>query len=199
MNRQRFAQPLTYFLLFLLPWQTRWIFSEQHLQGEVWEYGKLSLYGVELLMGILFLLRAKKIRWSPTLLVPIVITGSTLFLSLFFSEHKFISLVTIGHIVFIVGFVLCLLCKDLSLSAMLKAFFVGLIIPCFLGWFQVLTGSSPVFSWLGLAGQNTATLGTSVVEISSERLLRAYGSFPHPNIFGGYLVLTIIFTFVILK
>src|SRR3989338_3364958 len=201
MKRQMLARKLTYLILFLLPWQTRWIFSQQLLLGSVWEYGKVSVYGVEILMGILFLLRAKKTQWPRSFVIPVLMIGFTFLFSLLFSEQRVVSLVVIGHVLFVIGFVFCLLNKDLSVSVLLKVFFVGLIIPCLLGWFQVLTGSSPSMKWLGLAAQNSTVLGTSVVEIGTERLLRAYGSFPHPNIFGGYLAVAIflLFWFLVTK
>ncbi|KKT68194.1 MAG: O-antigen ligase-related protein [Candidatus Uhrbacteria bacterium GW2011_GWF2_44_350] len=60
----------------------------------------------------------------------------------------------------------------------------------------MLTGSSLASTFLGLAGHLAATPGTSVVEVAGERLMRAYGSFPHPNIFGGYLAMAITFILV---
>ncbi len=46
----------------------------------------------------------------------------------------------------------------------------------------------PAFKWLGIALQDPAVRGVSVIEVGTERFLRAYGSFPHPNILGGWMV-----------
>ncbi|NMB48141.1 O-antigen ligase family protein [Candidatus Kuenenbacteria bacterium] len=43
--------------------------------------------------------------------------------------------------------------------------------------------------WLGMASQKASELGASVIEIGGDRYLRAYGSWPHPNILGGFLIL----------
>ena len=52
----------------------------------------------------------------------------------------------------------------------------------------------PASTELGMALQQAGDLGTSVVETVSGRWLRAYGTFPHPNILGGWLVLALIIT-----
>lgn len=49
---------------------------------------------------------------------------------------------------------------------------------------QVVIGSK----WLGMASQDPLVRGVSVVEAMGQRWLRVYGGFPHPNIFGGWLV-----------
>jgi len=42
---------------------------------------------------------------------------------------------------------------------------------------------------------SAAVLGQSVIETGEERWLRAYGSFPHPNVLAGFLIISIIFSF----
>ncbi len=46
--------------------------------------------------------------------------------------------------------------------------------------------------YFGLAQQNPGNLGVSVLEIDGYRILRSYGSLPHPNILGGFLFVSII-------
>jgi len=58
-----------------------------------------------------------------------------------------------------------------------------------LGIWQVITHRVFESKWLGMALQKSTSLtGESVIEYGSERLLRAYGSLPHPNILAGFLV-----------
>jgi len=53
---------------------------------------------------------------------------------------------------------------------------------------------------LGLAMHSPEVSGVSVVASDSiGRWLRAYGTFSNPNVFGGYLVLAIVFTFLLMK
>ncbi|MBU1130789.1 O-antigen ligase family protein [Patescibacteria group bacterium] len=51
--------------VFLLPWQTRWIFKDAAINGQVWEYGRWSLYGTEVLLIILLLLALTRFFISP--------------------------------------------------------------------------------------------------------------------------------------
>jgi len=45
-----------YLFVFLLPWQTRWIYQEATVNGGAWEYGRFSLYGTEILLILLLIL-----------------------------------------------------------------------------------------------------------------------------------------------
>lgn len=83
-------------------------------------------------------------------------------------------------------------CDILCPWACAAAFVAGLIPAAALGWWQTLTGSSPATKWLGLAAHLASTPGTAVVATASGRLLRAYGPFSHPNVFGGYLAVGLI-------
>ena len=47
---------LFYLLIFIIPWQTRWIIRDPYLGGEVWEYGRISLYGWDILLVILVII-----------------------------------------------------------------------------------------------------------------------------------------------
>ncbi|MEK9156677.1 MAG: O-antigen ligase family protein [Patescibacteria group bacterium] len=65
----------------------------------------------------------------------------------------------------------------------------GLIPVVGLGMWQMSVGWSPASSWLGLASRSAEHLGDSVLVIEGKRILRMYGSFPHPNIFGTVIAL----------
>ena len=47
---------LFYLFLFLLPWQTRYIYNQGYLNGQKWEYATLCLYASELLLALILLL-----------------------------------------------------------------------------------------------------------------------------------------------
>lgn len=208
MTLQKWVNRFFFILVFLLPWQTQWIFSQQLLQGQTWEYGKCSLYATEIFLFVLFLLRCCSFSdffqntplhfWgmvSKQKKFFILVLVALIFLSILFSQQKIISLVHIMHVGFVGLFVLLALDKRVSFSFFANAFFAGLVLPCLLGWYQVFTGFSPAFTWLGMASQEATRLGTAVIETNAGRLLRAYGSFPHPNIFGGYIAVATIFLF----
>ncbi|HBR80805.1 TPA: hypothetical protein DEA21_04165 [Candidatus Uhrbacteria bacterium] len=204
MKRTVLASALTYLCLFLLPWQTVWIYDSispsllTPLQGREGEYWKLTHYVVQFLIVIAVLVRwetqksevakkiMKKIWWFFAAMV---------FVS-FLSVHPYLSGGFLFHLFSAVLLFWLLLDERIETRKIIWFFSLGLIAPCLLGWWQVLTGSSLASTFLGLAGHLAATPGTSVVEVAGERLMRAYGSFPHPNIFGGYLAMAITFILV---
>lgn len=181
-------------ILFFLPWQTRYIFEYKTLNGGPWEYGVLSVYAVELLvLGAFFLLRRPVLRREHQL--PVRLMGVVLLavlLSVPFSLDPELSFMAWLHVVIAGLLFVILLDQRVSPRHALLAFAAGLIIPAMLGFSQVFTGVSPSSSLLGLASHEAADLGTSVVEGDDGRLLRAYGSFGHPNVFGGYLAMGIL-------
>lgn len=62
----------------------------------------------------------------------------------------------------------------------------------FLGFYQVLTGHSLGLRYLGEQTISTVMPGVAKVSLADDgRLLRAYGTMPHPNILGGFLVLAL--------
>ena len=63
----------------------------------------------------------------------------------------------------------------------------GAVLVSVLGIGQFLSQSTFTSSWLGMSGQEAWQAGTSVLKNESGRWLRAYGTFPHPNMLGGYL------------
>jgi O-antigen ligase len=65
--------------------------------------------------------------------------------------------------------------------------FFGAVLQSLLGIGQFLAQSSFASTWLGMSGYEAWQAGASVLKNESGRWLRAYGTFPHPNILGGYL------------
>lgn len=206
MTREKIANFLTYLCLFLLPWQTVWIYGSiapSPLTSPLWggaggevagEYWKLVFYAVEFLIAV-----TAVIRWKSKVSEPFkkvlrggwVFYGAVLFLS-FFSIQPELSFIFSFHLLFALMLFWLLLDERISVKRSIWFFSLGLVVPCFLGWWQVLTGWSPASTLFGLAEHLAATPGTAVVETAGERLMRAYGTFSHPNVFGGYLVMGIL-------
>ncbi|WKZ31533.1 MAG: O-antigen ligase family protein [Candidatus Dojkabacteria bacterium] len=69
---------------------------------------------------------------------------------------------------------------------------LGLLILLFevgLGLAQINRGADMGLSFLGESNLMTGIMGVSFWSYSGQDFLRAYGTFPHPNIFAGYLLL----------
>jgi O-antigen ligase len=70
------------------------------------------------------------------------------------------------------------------------------VVQSLLAVYQFIVQQVFASKWLGMAAQNPNILGTPVVETPSGRILRVFGSFPHPNMLAGFLTICLL---VILK
>ncbi len=61
-----------------------------------------------------------------------------------------------------------------------------------LGGLQFLGGASIGLSFLGESQVVSGMQGSSFVTLNNEVFLRAYGTFPHPNVLGGYFVMNVL-------
>lgn len=217
LSRVRIGETALLAALFLLPWQTRWIFGTPTLHGGPWEYGVMSLYVVEILVWI-----AAAFLWRPKTNVcrPLAIFALALVASALVGVNSSVSLAFLIHIASAGLLVFAMAARKSWMgmsqvsshdpqtrtiprpkgSADVKeaearpiqdlraAFLAGLVLPALFGWAQVLTGTQFASTELGLAAHSAADLGVAVIETPVGRMLRAYGPFSHPNVFGGYLV-----------
>lgn len=187
--------------VFLLPWQTQWIVVSQLTEGGISQYGRLALVISQAIMLLVTLLRGRP--HYATEQKGVVQAGyvvlSFVFFSLAFTRFFSVGMAQTLQIIFAFLLLSHLCDRRTQYKQVVMAFVLGLLIPVALGWWQVLTGGSPESMWLGLAQQNASTIGTAVVETDSGRLLRAYGSFPHPNIFGGFLAVGLFALFGIVR
>ncbi len=178
-----------YGIVFLLPWQTRYIYDQATIGGAPFEYGTMSVYVVELMIALVFFfgqrLQIRREHQTSVKAMGIVLLASAA--SIVFSRNTNLSLGAWSHLMFGGMLFTVLLDQRVDRFKTLLAFVLGLIPPAVLGLVQVVTGSSPAFKWLGLAAHHASDLGVAVVMTEGERMLRAYGSFTHPNVFGGFL------------
>lgn len=184
---------LVVLFLFLLPWQTRWIFSEGSLPGVsgVWEYGTLGVYVTEVVLWIALLLSMKEVvlclcqhrRQFGALLALVILA----FGSVWWAGLPVIAFWSALHLFEAILLAALLESQRKSWTWLVGAFVAGALIQAFLGLWQFATQFVFSSTLFGMALHDPSQLGTSVVEAGGGRLLRAYGSFPHPNILGAYL------------
>ncbi|MCX6715173.1 MAG: O-antigen ligase family protein [Candidatus Uhrbacteria bacterium] len=194
MTRQKIANGFLMAALFLLPWQTILLYRLIALPEGATVYGNLGVYVTEILIAIAFFVRGRPLA-NPVFLKIIralFVFFAACFLSLTYSHTFAVSLGWLSH--FVAGGMLFLLLLDdrTNIPQTVHVFLAGLILPCILGWMQYITGFSPALTVLGLAQKHVETSGVAVVATDAFRSLRAYGPFPHPNIFGGYLAVAIL-------
>jgi len=235
---------LSYLFVFLLPWQTRWIFHEAIINGAVFEYGRMSLYAFDAVFIVLivsYLVSRLKLRNcffclfnenQHTEICPntgsvrldshlrgndkkesrdnkkktflLLITNYKLlitvfvFLNIIFSQNKILTIywwLRIGE-----ALMLCKILKSLGFFRdfekrikMAWIFIFSVSVSAALGIYQFLTQNAFANKWLGIAYHGANELGASVVETADGmRFLRAYGSFPHPNILAGFILVALV-------
>lgn len=175
----------------LLPWQTRWMFGQVLIDGAHTEYGVMSLFAVEILvfLGLIAVLVIRSSRTEASSLalrlgaiaIVVMILGTT------FVSFGAYSLATLIHVVLAFALFFLLLSEEVSFPIVFLAFVFGLLPSIVSGFIQVFSGASPASSWFGLASRSAMQLGDAVFTLDGERVLRAYGTFSHPNVFAGYL------------
>ncbi len=202
-----------YAFIFLLPWQTRLIWQDAFLNGFVWEYGRFSLYGTELLLWVtmllygVWLLRAKKIsqvRWGslfektkePATMVYWLVVAFTLVAGLSVTwalnaDLAYLRWFTLLEAVAVFSMLLLLRIKLFEVAVV----WVGsAIVQAVFATYQFFTQYTFANKWLGMAYHDPLLGGSIILQSANERWLRAYGSLPHPNVLAGFLVIGLLFS-----
>lgn len=202
-----------YLLVFLLPWQTVWIIREVMIghagaQG-VWQYGTLRIYGIEFLILVLATVyfiqwyrnhtqmsARKNCRW--------LFDGAWIFfffagLSIFWSDDRLVAF--FAWVRLLEGAFLFTLFRSTPLKwPWLAGAWIGAaFVQSSLGIWQFAAQMVAAHTPLGIAAHNPLDLGASVIEAGDRRWLRAYGGFPHPNIFGAYLAISVAWCYAALS
>jgi hypothetical protein len=115
-----------------------------------------------------------------------------------FSLSPLVSLTKTMYLIVAILLVYVLEREPIPFKSTALAFVLGGVASGLLGIWQFVSQSSFASSWLGLAAHDPSMLGTAVVEAVAadgvvERWLRAYGSLDHPNMFGGFMALALLF------
>ncbi|MBP9828353.1 hypothetical protein KBC55_04375 [Patescibacteria group bacterium] len=189
---------------FFLPLQTRYFLWQPEINGGVVEYAVVSLYLLPILCFVWFSVssffwgdlpaerdnssRAITVWW---VVATIAVTVCFLVSSLLAVDPS-LSLGFLANILTAGLFAVTLFDRRIALQPVLLAFVLGLLPSISLGIYQVVFGSSPAITFFGLAARDALRPGDAVLLVGDTRILRAYGFFPHPNIFGGYLAIALV-------
>jgi len=207
---KKIIEYLFYLFIFFLPWQTRWIWFEDKLNGGYFEYGSFSLYGTDILFIFLFISvliyliwnfknktsyfqkikeKLKNIEAINCIIIAFIIF---IFISVLGSLNNRLAFYTAFR--FLQGSLLLLLIlfAGFSFRKVAWSFIFSSLIQSFLALYQFITQTTFSNKWLGLAFHDAAAGGTFVVETVLRRWLRAYGSLPHPNMLAGFLVISLL-------
>jgi len=202
---------LFYFLVFLVPLQTCWIFYEAKLGDTPWQYGKFLLYATDIVLGLMLILWAvEKVQNSKLKVQSDVVENrinnrqkvflyATVFglliialISIFFALDESLALYQFIKLLEFVLLFFYVIKNKISFIKIAWVFAFGVLIQSILGIGQFLSQYSFASKWLGMAEHNPGILGQAVVITSLARYLRAYGTTVHPNVLGGYLAVGLV-------
>ncbi len=205
---------LIYLYVFLLPWQTVWIFDERFIGGAKWQWGTGQIYATEIILWVILILffisyflfpisknnqKIFKLEfWTSKLNTKRLLTLSIwLFifysgLSIIWSAEKWPAYYLWLHWLEGAALFLVLIRSKIEAQKILWALSLSGAIQAIMAIGQFLAQSVPANKWLGIAAHSAGSLGEMTLIAGGERWLRAYGALPHPNILGGFLLLSLL-------
>lgn len=183
-------------LVFLLPWQARYFIFESKLNGVFWEYGTVYVLVWQLLLWLNIFLNFTSIKnFFNSRYAFFAFFGLALsVLSVFSAKLPYISLFYWFHILeaFLI-YALIASQKDADRNILTQFFIMSAVVEVFVGLGQFFAQYSPPMTIFGMSEHDPKQMGTSVIEVGIERWLRAYGTLAHPNIFGGFIAVAMMF------
>lgn len=196
----------TVILIYLLPWQARLIFREGTLAGATSEPQTFSLYAVEVLIWAMLAVRLAAVmlekgmvhrsRWyalrsTNRALIAFAAVCLLAFFSVIVSADPPATLFASWRLAEGLAIIFLVMTAPSEREARL-AFIVSALVQSAIAIAETIFQRVYPDAWLGMAAHYPEMAGTSVVEAAGMRLLRAYGTLPHPNILGGFLAIAIL-------
>lgn len=190
--------------LFFFPWQTMLIIRQTQRGDSYWASNGIAvplmaLWLLALTLVLVFLHRKELL----TVLKEKTVLFSSLFIFLFLVIwHSKDSLIALQSIFFwFLGMSVVWVSSKKIISKKEWVFWLclGSIGPSLLGLYQFFSQSNFSSTILGLSALPSFAPGAPVIVGEWGRWLRASGSFPHPNIFAGYLVIIIAAIFSLIR
>lgn len=152
--------------------------------GDIFLVVALLLYGWAFFKREIELDTKKDLRLDILLVSFVVILFGTVFLA----EEKDVAVVHCLRIMML-GIAYFLLSSGIvKRKAIINLLAVGILIQGLLAIFQFIFQSSIGFPFLGESAIDSAIKGVAKIDISGGKLIRSYGTFSHPNVLSGFLV-----------
>lgn len=185
------------------------MYQPRYLNGAFWEYGTFSLYALELVIWVCLLsaipqLMVSGFSWQKLRCKHFLSPGGAVmagafglvarsWLSLLWASDRALALQGAFRLTEAVALMVVLLnASSRGRLRVLAAWAVSAALQGLLATVQFFTQTVGGSTVLGVDPQFGGELGASVIELADGgRWLRAYGTFPHPNMLAGFLVLGI--------
>jgi len=202
MNKDRLLRWVTISSLFLVPFNIKKFFLLL-TKNETWfplEFSSIFLYFSEIIILILFLfllfkkrkeiLQTSMLVW-PTLLFFLlsalsILVSDTHILSLFFCLHLLVS------IFFFISIATAISLRIISIRDAMKVLAVSSLLQAEIAILQFINQGSIGLRFFGEETISLLSRNIARIDVFGSTFIRSYGTFPHPNILGGFLVLGVV-------
>lgn len=203
-----FHEILFYLLVFCIPFQIRTLFNPDQSYID-WSFNyhlAFFFYFTDILL-IAFLVSwvaTEKIQWKKMLTEnwTICLLFLAVLLSLFPVKHIEIGLYQAIKWLELLGFTLYV-SQNIRKIGQYKLIFgilsISGLFQAILAIFQFSFQHSVGFKWLGEYLAHLGTSGLSNFIVNGEKIIRAYGTFPHPNILAGFLLVSLACTLYLIS
>ncbi len=108
-------------------------------------------------------------------------------LSVFWAGDKFLALFFSFRLLELAGLLLLIVKEVIPRDVLLKYLFWGAALQVMIGLGQYLKQGDLGLRILGEPALGGDYLNIAKIDLGGEKILRAYGTFPHANVFGGYM------------
>ena len=115
--------------------------------------------------------------------------------SCIFANDKVLALLSTMKWLELLGLVWLLARGTLPREQILKWLFAGAVFQVLIGLGQYLRQGDLGLSFLGESKLDASYLNVAKVDLAGEKVLRSYGTLPHPNLFGAYLLFVFMLLF----
>ena len=209
---EKLAKVFLGIFLFIFPLQIQvLLFSEvQHFTGVFQPFTSFFFYAADLCLMVSLMFFSWRFIKKKTETIfefgSMYVTGLLVFFVLmlilhtfFFAEHKVLALLISLRFLELLGLYFLVINRVLSFMQIFRFLAWGIGFQVLVGLFQYIFQGSLGLSFLGepILGKNVANVAK--VDLNGDKILRAYGTFPHPNIFGGAAFFALVITFTRLK
>lgn len=206
-----FLERLLQLYVFLLPWQAVYIFDEKFWNGIKWQYGAGLIYATEIILWLIFitfLMASKKSKPLPSwtqirtkLTAPDYKTLTVLALwgliawsglSIFWSADKSAGFYLWFKLLEAIGLFFVIVNSNIKPAKLLWPLALSATTQGLIASWQFASQTINASTLLGIASHYAGNYGGIVIETASGRWLRAYGTFGHPNLLGGFCAVGLI-------
>jgi len=187
---------LVILFLLLIPTQLGkhfWI-DGSYVMGSRIDYLSPTLYLIDCVWILLFLISNLRGWKKQTIGFEVIMAVSLVLMNVMVAENKMVAVyrwIRIGQCFWMLNYFWQNKKEIKGLVVKIIPWWIGTEV--LLGWMQVASGGSigGVWYWLGERRFNFNTVGIAQMSLNGEGLVRAYGTFSHPNSLAGFLVVVL--------